>query len=107
MHAEKCPVCGTTGGWWTYQIPPYNTWVYPPEWQSCHGCDGKGWVVVPDEPKEAETPKTWAGIPIIEAPYLGEDEWMFCYPPQWTYRINEHHDGDELSPISYWEANTS
>jgi len=43
MKAQLCPVClgkgkikNTTPGWF-----------YGKE-QTCHGCDGKGWVAVPD-----------------------------------------------------------
>jgi len=36
--AERCPVCGGSG---EIRVPPKELKV-------CHGCNGKGWVVVPD-----------------------------------------------------------
>jgi len=41
-HAERCPICYGKG-----TIPDkYNTNTE----HKCHGCDGKGWVSVADEP---------------------------------------------------------
>jgi len=44
-HAEKCPVCTGSG-----YIIPYNDYSQTavPLPQACHGCDGKGWIVVSD-----------------------------------------------------------
>jgi DnaJ-class molecular chaperone len=43
-HAEMCPVCQGTG-----RIPEEN-WSYVTEINEilCHGCNGRGWVVVDD-----------------------------------------------------------
>jgi DnaJ-class molecular chaperone len=44
-HAEKCPICYGTG-----QTPKPSSWVNVQQWQSqCHGCGGKGWVIVGEE----------------------------------------------------------
>ena len=45
MHAEKCPVCFGRGK------VSYDSAT---EKLTCHGCDGKGWVVVPDAGSPAE-----------------------------------------------------
>lgn len=53
-HTEVCPVCGGTGKYTdTYEvsteseegtgIPQYRTRI-------CHGCGGKGWVTIEDNP---------------------------------------------------------
>jgi len=45
QHAEICPVCGGRG-----TVPPdlqYGSTSVGIE-QTCHGCGGCGWVVVPD-----------------------------------------------------------
>ncbi len=45
-HAERCPVCKGSG-----RITPRHDHLSTtpaPTPASCHGCDGKGWVVVPD-----------------------------------------------------------
>lgn len=61
MHAEKCPVCNGTGKFNDLQ---------------CHGCDGKGWVLVPN----GETEKIYVPIyPIYPTyPHIG-------WPPNYTY----------------------
>jgi len=44
-HAEVCPVCSGTG---KLEIrDPYGRTATVPLYQTCHGCSGKGWVVVP------------------------------------------------------------
>jgi len=45
-HAEKCPVCGGSG-----QMPKGHT-MTGVAYKPCHGCKGKGWVSVPDQPYE-------------------------------------------------------
>lgn len=41
-HAERCPVCGGRG-----KIPEeFEEEVFV---NLCYGCDGRGWVVVPDD----------------------------------------------------------
>ena len=35
MNVEKCPVCNGSGKY---------------KKKECHGCDGKGWVTIPDSP---------------------------------------------------------
>lgn len=42
MHAERCPICLGEG-----KIPD----AYNAELVKCHGCGGKGWVEVKDDPK--------------------------------------------------------
>lgn len=47
-HAERCPVCGGTG-----RVPfyPYHGFTSNNNLNNiCHGCGGKGWVTVIDEP---------------------------------------------------------
>lgn len=41
-HAQVCPVCKGKG-----ESPFYEGQKRPPP---CSGCDGKGWIVVSDEP---------------------------------------------------------
>jgi DnaJ-class molecular chaperone len=47
-HAERCPVCNGAG-----TLPVTDLEGYPvtntggPMTKPCHGCYGKGWVVVP------------------------------------------------------------
>lgn len=48
MHAERCPVCGGTGRIVTL---PHLT---VPVTVQCHGCNGKGWVSVPDARDDLE-----------------------------------------------------
>ncbi len=49
-HAEKCPVCNGRG-----KLPldlekgVHGTGELSSYSQICHGCGGKGWVVVPDD----------------------------------------------------------
>jgi len=49
-HAERCPVCGGRG-----KLPAKlgedvgGTGELVRFVALCHGCDGKGWVVVPDD----------------------------------------------------------
>ena len=43
-HAEICPVCQGSG---KYIRCYYTTMPYNVE-QTCHGCSGKGWVVIQD-----------------------------------------------------------
>lgn len=47
-HAEKCPVCGGSGELSENEeirgTGKSRNFVYV-----CHGCNGKGWVVVPDD----------------------------------------------------------
>jgi len=46
MKATICPVCKGEGQvcsgvvWWSNKNPPVL--------RQCHGCDGKGWVVIPE-----------------------------------------------------------
>jgi len=42
-HAEVCPVCGGTGKKYPNQL--WGTTVYM---ETCNGCGGIGWIVVPD-----------------------------------------------------------
>lgn len=45
-HAEICPVC-KGNGWIYVDVDGRITWS---GWEKkkCHGCGGKGWIVVPD-----------------------------------------------------------
>ena len=44
-HSEKCPVCEGQGNTRDEYDKPDE------EPRVCHGCKGKGWIVVHDEPK--------------------------------------------------------
>ena len=46
MHAERCPVCSGNGVVRTNDIYSKEE----KDTKVCHGCDGKGWVEVRDEP---------------------------------------------------------
>ena len=52
MKAQKCPVCNGTG---KYKELLFNdtlaTTSNPYIERLCHGCNGKGWIVVPEEAK--------------------------------------------------------
>jgi len=56
-HAERCPVCGGRGKINT--SPLYSPFASE---EICHGCGGKGWVVVPDEKVHYKPPETTGGI---------------------------------------------
>jgi len=60
-HAEKCPVCGGKG---EIDDPIDDSSFYPTHAskKTCHGCGGKGWVVVPDERHYYKPPETTGGI---------------------------------------------
>ena len=51
-HSEKCPVCNGTG-----KIVRWDGWgmgdaaSVKARMQHCHGCGGRGWVQVEDEPR--------------------------------------------------------
>lgn len=47
MKAEMCPVCKGTGKYVEYLNYCTNTAPYTEK--TCHGCSGKGWVLVPEE----------------------------------------------------------
>ena len=46
-HAEKCPVCNGTGT--VVVLPDPRGTSAVPTYQVCHGCGGRGWVVIPTE----------------------------------------------------------
>lgn len=51
-HTETCPICFGTGNT-AKEMPPYEgTRLY------CHGCGGKGWIEISDEPQQLEH---WSG----------------------------------------------
>lgn len=71
MKAVLCPVCNGGG-----TIPTSGTAVAPEK--TCHGCDGKGWVTVPEDPKEN----------IYLIPYAGTTitiRQMYWNPWTWWY----------------------
>lgn len=47
MNAVICPVCKGTGKYTEYLN--YNTNTAPYTERICHGCNEKGWVLVPEE----------------------------------------------------------
>lgn len=45
--ADLCPVCKGTGKYTEYNVyvgSNFNTTIE----RTCHGCDGKGWVIFPE-----------------------------------------------------------
>ena len=42
-HAERCPVCYGQG-----KLPLGDSNTTAPIEKICHGCNGSGWIVVPD-----------------------------------------------------------
>lgn len=44
-HTEKCPVCGGSG-----KLPADSTVTTIPREKQCHGCDGRGWIVIGADP---------------------------------------------------------
>lgn len=50
-HGEICPVCKGSG-----KIVPVNNGVTTavPQPKTCHGCYGKGWIIVPDSIMETK-----------------------------------------------------
>lgn len=44
-HAEICPVCGGSGKYKETYNMNYTNATYIEK--TCHGCEGKGWVIVP------------------------------------------------------------
>lgn len=55
MHAEKCPVCGGSGHIADYNDTPQTTSASV-NYRTCHGCGGKGWVLVPGYPSQPWQP---------------------------------------------------
>lgn len=58
-HAEVCPICNGTG-----RVPIIdNDWVTTGKsvTKTCHGCGGKGWVIVEDY--HYEFPREWTYPP--------------------------------------------
>lgn len=49
MKAEICPVCKGIGKYVEYLNYYINTAPYTEK--TCHGCNGRGWVSVPEEVK--------------------------------------------------------
>ena len=47
-HAEVCPICGGKGTV-KEDTNPYST-ACPTE-RICHGCGGRGWILIPDGDK--------------------------------------------------------
>jgi DnaJ-class molecular chaperone len=46
-HAEKCPVCGGIGKVMSTNYPLPASSAYD---TLCHGCGGRGWIIVNDAP---------------------------------------------------------
>ena len=72
-HSEKCPVCGGSGKY---------------EKENCHGCNGRGWIVIGYEPVPY-IPQPY--YPINPQPWPRRDYW-YPYSPnypydRWTYTI--------------------
>ena len=58
-HAEKCPVCKGVGKIAQTFLPGEGSTSSAPYWQTCHGCEGKGWMTAQDKPKsQTEAPIT-------------------------------------------------
>ena len=53
MKAVVCPVCEGKGMVYVGSFAPGSTVTQPP-YQTCHGCDGKGYIIIPEE-----TPDTY------------------------------------------------
>jgi len=49
-HAEKCPICYGSGILrWIDGVELTGIVLDGQSEKQCHGCDGKGWLCVPDE----------------------------------------------------------
>lgn len=75
-HAEKCPVCNGSGKYWLSTPESTNAGYYI----TCHGCGGKGWIEVSDEP-----------IKTCPCPY----PWYPWYP--YTYEWQYNGDGNFIT----------
>jgi len=67
MHAEKCPVCEGSGKY---------------KKKECHGCDGKGWILIPEEKQEKE----YVPYPVYPRPYIPEP-YISPWESPWTNPI--------------------
>ena len=47
-HAEICPVCSGEGKITKHYSPTDHTTAQTSYSYTCHGCNGKGWVIVQD-----------------------------------------------------------
>ena len=68
MKAQKCPVCEGSGKY---------------EDVKCHGCEGKGWILIPEEKQEKEYVPYIPYVPYV--PYVPPepyDPWPWTNP--WT-----------------------
>ena len=49
-HAERCPACGGTGTFESHSDYAISTTV--PLVLACHACNGRGYIIVPDDIKK-------------------------------------------------------
>lgn len=49
-HAELCPVCHGTGKYKDYSYSNYGSNIFIEN--TCHGCNGKGWVTIENNKEE-------------------------------------------------------
>ena len=73
MHAELCPVCKGSGKWWDPRDNKLHT---------CHGCQGMGWVAVPDDPfwPEEKEPEETEDSPDLPDNALDAEPFHFFTP---------------------------
>jgi len=68
MKSEICPVCKGTG---EYCDPPSS-------WRDCHGCNGRGWIEVHEEPANLKRGRLWIGgheAPVDMSSYTLDPTW--------------------------------
>lgn len=72
MKAQLCPVCGGSGKYPAIQTPgnlfklPNKPEVTPKDQKQCHGCLGKGWIMLPESKPFIDYPSQ--GRPLAKQP---------------------------------------
>jgi hypothetical protein len=84
MKAVLCPVCLGKG-----ELPTGHT---APSFKRCHGCKGKGYVVVPEDPSPSGSSGQWQPLKLdwnwtskgVQWVYDGTPLWSASWPPVWS-----------------------